>query len=128
MVNLVNKITDKSIYILMGFQLCIMIMIIDENMWSTLSFWVRSPNEPFVKKYVYKKKHLNVLLFLIKNLKLSQFSYNKCHTINALFMLLCSLMLSLPVRTATSLLLLTVQKHIIEHILKYTVDLTKISH
>ncbi len=29
MVNLVNKKTDKSIYILMGFQLCIIIMIID---------------------------------------------------------------------------------------------------
>ncbi len=42
-------------------------------------------------------------------------------------MLLCSLMLSLPVQTATSLLLLIAQKYIIEHILNDTVDLTKIS-
>lgn len=124
-INLINKMNDKSIYIPMAFTLCIMIMI---NWWKyvkhTLIF---SHNEPFVEKYVYKKNFFwNVIILIIY--KMSQIksiflqkAYHKC----PFHALKCSLMLSLPVQTAASLLLLIAQKQTIEHILKDKVDLTK---
>ncbi len=84
MVNLVNKMTDKSIYILMGFQLC----IYNDNWWKyvkhTLILSQKSQWAVCEEVCLYEKT-FECFVFLIKILKLSQFSYNKCHTINALF-------------------------------------------